>query len=157
MIIAIPKEIMHGEDRVSASPETVAAMVREGWTVLVEKGAGNGAFYHDEEYVKAGAELVSDVQDMYNRAELVLKVKEPLFHEGLGKHEIDLMHKGQVLITFIHPAAPVNHEMVKKMAAQGVVSLTLDGVPRISRAQNLDALTSMSTCAGYKGILLAAN
>ena len=76
MIIAIPKEIMHGEDRVSASPETVAAMVKEGWTVLVEKGAGNGAFYHDEEYVKAGAELVSDVQDMYNRAELVLKVKE---------------------------------------------------------------------------------
>ena len=68
-----------------------------------------------------------------------------------------MMHKGQYLITFIHPASPVNHDMVRKMAAQGVVGLTLDGVPRISRAQNLDALTSMSTCAGYKGILMAAN
>ena len=68
-----------------------------------------------------------------------------------------MMHEGQYLITFIHPASPVNHEMVKKMAAKGVISLTLDGVPRISRAQNLDALTSMSTCAGYKGILMAAN
>ena len=68
-----------------------------------------------------------------------------------------MMHKGQYLITFIHPASPVNHDMVRKMAAQGVIGLTLDGVPRISRAQNLDALTSMSTCAGYKGILMAAN
>ena len=75
----------------------------------------------------------------------------------MGVHEIDMMHKGQYIITFIHPASPVNHDMVRKMAAQGVIGLTLDGVPRISRAQNLDALTSMSTCAGYKGILMAAN
>ena len=68
-----------------------------------------------------------------------------------------MMHKGQYLITFIHPASPVNHEMVKKLAAVGGISLTLDGIPRISRAQNMDALTSMSTCAGYKGILMAAN
>ena len=68
-----------------------------------------------------------------------------------------MMHKEQYLLTFIHPAAPANHEMVKQMAAQGVISLTLDGIPRISRAQNLDALTSMSTCAGYKGIMMAGN
>jgi NAD(P) transhydrogenase subunit alpha len=68
-----------------------------------------------------------------------------------------MMHAGQYIITFIHPASPVNHEMVKKMAKQGVIGLTLDGVPRISRAQNMDALTSMSTCAGYKGILMAAS
>ena len=157
MIIAIPKEIMQSEDRVSASPETVASMVKEGWSVLVEKGAGEGAFYHDEQYIEAGAEIVEDVQALYDRSDLVLKVKEPLFHEKMGKHEVDLMHAGQTLITFIHPAAPANHEMVKMMAERGIVSLTLDGVPRISRAQNLDALTSMSTCAGYKGILLAAN
>ena len=72
-------------------------------------------------------------------------------------HEVDMMHKGQYLITFIHPASPSNHNMVKKLAEVGVISLTLDGVPRISRAQNMDALTSMSTCAGYKGILMAAN
>lgn len=157
MIIGIPKEIMPGEDRVSASPETVAAMVKEGWTVLVEEGAGEGSFYHDPEYVAAGAEIISNVQDLFDRAELILKVKEPLMNENTGKHEVDMMHEGQYLITFIHPAAPANHEMVKRLADRGIISLTLDGVPRISRAQNLDALTSMSTCAGYKGILMAAN
>lgn len=68
-----------------------------------------------------------------------------------------MMHKGQYLITFIHPASPVNHEMVKQLTSRGVTAITLDGIPRISRAQNMDALTSMSTCAGYKGILMAAN
>ncbi|WP_297722453.1 NAD(P) transhydrogenase subunit alpha [uncultured Mobiluncus sp.] len=157
MIIGVPKEIMSGEDRVAATPETVADMVGKGLTVLVEKGAGEGSFFHDPEYVSAGAEMVDDPEEVYQRADLILKVKEPLFNEAKGRSEISMMHKGQYLITFIHPAAPPNHEMVKEMAAQGVISLTLDGVPRISRAQNLDALTSMSTCAGYKGILLAAN
>lgn len=157
MIIGVPKEIMHGEDRVAATPETCAILVKDGHKVLVEKGAGNGSYFHDSEYEKAGAEIVSDTKKLFADAELILKVKEPLPNEALGCHEIDLMHKGQYLITFIHPAAPVNHEMVKNMAKKGVISLTLDGVPRISRAQNMDALTSMSTCAGYKGILIAAN
>lgn len=157
MIIGIPKEVMPGEYRVSASPETVALMVKEGWHVLVEAGAGEGAYYHDPQYIEAGAEIVTDVQDLYDRAQMILKVKEPLENPNTGKHEVDMMHEGQYLITFIHPAAPANHAMVKRMAARGIISLTLDGVPRISRAQNLDALTSMSTCAGYKGILLAAN
>ncbi len=157
MIIGIPKEIMHGEDRVAATPETCAILVKDGYKVLVEEGAGEGSYFHDAEYEKAGAEIVSDVKKLFADAELILKVKEPLHNEKTGLHEIDMMHKGQYLITFIHPAAPVNHEMVKNMAKQGVISLTLDGVPRISRAQNMDALTSMSTCAGYKGILIAAN
>ena len=88
---------------------------------------------------------------------MILKVKEPQFNTQFNKHEVDMMHSGQYLITFIHPAAPVNHQMVKKMAANGIISLTMDCVPRISRAQSMDALTSMSTCAGYKGILMAAN
>ena len=157
MIIGIPKEIMHGEGRVSAIPETVAKLKKDGFTVLVERGAGELAFFSDEEYAAAGAELLSNPEELYRRADVILKVKEPLYNEKKGKHEIDMMHEGQYLITFIHPASPANHEMVKKMAAKGVVGLTLDGVPRISRAQNLDALTSMSTCAGYKGILMAAN
>ena len=157
MIIGIPKEIMHGERRVSAIPETVQKLIHDGHTVLVEKGAGEGSFFHDDQYVAAGARIVEDVAELYEKAELILKVKEPLFNEAKNCSEIDLMHKGQYLITFIHPASPVNHEMVKAMAAKGVISLTLDGVPRISRAQNMDALTSMSTCAGYKGMLIAAN
>lgn len=157
MIVGIPREIMPGEDRVSASPETVKLMTQQGWTVLVEEGAGEGSFYHDPQYIEAGAQMMKNCEDLYNKADVILKVKEPLMNEAKGKHEIDMMHEGQYIITFIHPAAPANHDMVKKMAKAGIISLTLDGVPRISRAQNLDALTSMSTCAGYKGILMAAN
>ena len=156
MIIGVPKEIMHDEYRVAAIPETVKKFVADGHTVLVEKGAGVGAFFPDEAYAEAGAELIDDVRELYDRSALILKVKEPLFNEKYGAHEIDLMHRGQFIITFIHPASPVNHEMVKKMAANGIIGLTLDGVPRISRAQNMDALTSMSTCAGYRGIVMAA-
>ena len=157
MIIGIPKEIMHDEARVAATPETVAKFVQEGFEVLVERHAGDGALYHDEDYVKAGARLIDNPQDIYDRAEMILKVKEPLMNEALHKHEVDMMHPGQVLITFIHPASPVNHEMVKALSAKGVTAITLDGIPRISRAQRMDALTSMSTCAGYKGILMAAD
>jgi len=157
MIIGIPKEIMCEEKRVAAIPETVEKLVKSGAAVLVETGAGDGSFYHDEQFAAAGARLVRDVAKLYEQSDLILKVKEPLFNAVLNRHEIDLMHRGQYLITFIHPASPVNHDMVKKMAAKGVVGLTLDGIPRISRAQNMDALTSMSTCAGYKGILLAVN
>ena len=157
MIIGIPKEIMLGEKRVSAIPETVKKMVSDGAIVLFEKGAGEGSFFHDEAYLEAGATLVDGPQEIFDRSDVILKVKEPLFNINTQKHEIDMMHKGQHLITFIHPASPVNHEMVKKMAENGIIGLTLDGVPRISRAQNMDALSSMSSCAGYKGMLMGAN
>lgn len=157
MIIGVPKEIMHDENRVSSTPETVAKMVKDGFKVLVEKGAGFGSFYLDDAYQQAGAEIVADPQEIYDRANVILKVKEPQFSQKYQKNEIEMMHQGQVLITFIHPAAPVNHAIVKRMAEKKIVGLTLDGIPRISRAQSMDALSSMSVCAGYKGILMAAN
>ena len=157
MIIGIPKEIMHDEARVSATPDSVKKYVADGHKVLVEKGAGVGALCADADYVAAGAIMCDTAQQVYDEAELILKVKEPLFNEQTGKHEVDMMHAGQYLITFIHPAAPVNHKMVKHMAEAGVISMAIEGVPRISRAQSMDALTSMSTCAGYKGMLMAAS
>lgn len=157
MIIGVPKEIMQGEARVAATPESCASFIADGHSVLVEKGAGIGSYFLDDAYVKAGVTLVDDVAELYKKADLILKVKEPLFNEKKNCSEISMMHRGQYLITFIHPASPVNHAMVKEMAAAGVISYTLDGVPRISRAQNMDALTSMSTCAGYKGIMIAGN
>lgn len=157
MIIGVPKEIMHGELRVSAIPETVAKFIEAGAEMLVEKSAGAGAHYPDSEYVAVGAKIIDDVAELYEKADVILKVKEPLFNEAKGVHEVDMMHQGQYLITFLHPAAPVNHEMVQDLAKKGVIGLSLDGIPRISKAQNMDALTSMSTCAGYKGMLLAAN
>lgn len=157
MIIGIPKEIMHDEARVAATPDTVKKYVADGHKVLVEKGAGVGALHADEAYAAAGAQMCATAQEVYDAAELILKVKEPQFNEATGKHEVDMMHAGQYLITFIHPAAPVNHQMVRNMAAAGVISMAIEGVPRISRAQSMDALTSMSTCAGYKGMLMAAS
>lgn len=156
MVIGIPKEIMHGERRVSATPETVKKFMDIGIDVLVENGAGAGSHFDDAQYVASGAKM-GDARYVYTNADLILKVKEPLYNSELKLNEVDLMKNGQYLITFIHPASPVNHEMVKNLAKKGIISLTLDGVPRISRAQNMDALTSMSTCAGYKGIIMAAD
>ena len=157
MTIGILKEIMHGERRVAAIPDTVAKITQEGGRVLMEAGAGLGSFFHDEQYSAAGAELTGDVRKVFAEADVILKVKEPLFNDALGQHEADMLRDGQLLIAFLHPAAPVNHDVVKKLAASGAVSLTLDGIPRISRAQAMDALTSMSTVAGYKSVLMAAD
>ncbi|MEG1661951.1 MAG: NAD(P)(+) transhydrogenase (Re/Si-specific) subunit alpha, partial [Clostridiales bacterium] len=127
MIIGVPKEIMHGERRVAAIPDTVKQFVADGAKVLVEKGAGEGSLFSDAQYVEAGAVMVADVAEIYAQSELILKVKEPLFNEAKKCSEISMMHQGQYLITFIHPAAPVNHLMVKDMAKQGVIGLTLVG------------------------------
>ena len=126
MIIGIPKEVMHEEARVAATPESVKKYVADGHTVLVEKNAGIGALHTNEAYEAAGAAVIESAQEIYDKAELILKVKEPQFNTQFNKHEVDMMHRGQYLITFIHPAAPVNHEMVKKMAANGIISLTMD-------------------------------
>ena len=157
MIIGVPKEIMQGENRVAAIPETVKKMVDKGFSVLFEKGAGMGSHYMDEAYEGAGAELVQDAEEVFARANVILKVKEPLFNAEKNRHELDMMHEGQYLITFLHPASPANHEMVRHMAARGIIGLTLDSVPRISRAQTMDALSSMSACAGYKGMIMGIN
>ena len=157
MIIGVPKEILLNELRVAATPQTVKKLINDGHTVLVEKGAGENSFYQDEDYINAGAKIVDCVKELYNQAEVILKVKEPQLNENLNLHEIDMMHEGQILITFLHPASPQNHQMVLKLAEKGIISLTLDGVPRISRAQPMDPLSSMSACAGYKGVLIAAN
>lgn len=157
LVVGVLKEIMPGERRVAAIPETVKKMVAAGAKVLVEKGAGIGSYFPDSEYSNAGAVIVDDVEELFAQADIILKVKEPLFNSGKNKHEVDFMREGQVLITFLHPAAPANHEMIKNLSAKGVIALTLDGIPRISRAQAMDALTSMSTVAGYKAVLMAAN
>jgi NAD(P) transhydrogenase subunit alpha len=157
LVFGIPKEIMPGERRVATIPESVEKMVAEGATVLVEKGAGEGAYFSDDAYRNASARIVDDVTVLYAEANVILKAKEPLFNSQVNKHEVEMMPRGQLLITFLHPAAPANHKMVQMLVEQGVTSLTLDGIPRISRAQSMDALTSMSTVAGYKAVLMAAN
>ncbi|HUT61534.1 MAG TPA: NAD(P) transhydrogenase subunit alpha [Phycisphaerae bacterium] len=157
MIVGVPKEILSGERRVAATPATVKKMVAGGMNVLVEAGAGLGSYVGDDDYRQAGAEVLADVESLFGRSEIILKVKQPLHNDRLGKHEVQMMRNGQVLVTFLHPASPTNHDTVRQLAEQGVTALTLDCVPRITLAQSMDALTSMSTVAGYKAVIMAAD
>lgn len=156
MFVGIPREILAGEKRVAALPDTVRKLVSGGYEVGVETGAGHGVFADDDSYREAGAEVVADAVSLYNRADIVLKVKQPCFNSRVGVHEATMLRPDSMLITFLHPAAPSNHDMVKTLAERRVTSFTMDGVPRTSRAQSMDALTSMSTVTGYKSVLMAA-
>ena len=157
MILGIPKEILENELRVAALPETVAEYAKMGFEVRVQSSAGEGALQHDVEYEKAGAQIVADPEALFAGSDVIVKVKQPWFNKESGKHEVEMMRPGTILVSFLHPAAPPNHAMVKMLAARGITSLTMDDVPRISRAQTMDALTSMSTVTGYKSVLIAAN
>jgi len=157
MILGVAKEILDREKRVAAIPETVAEFVKLGFEVIVETGAGLGALKSDAEYEQAGAKIVGGPEEIFSKADVVLKVKQLCFNEKLGKHEADLIGDGKMLVTFLHPASPSSHEIVRKLQAKNVTSLTMDGIPRTSRAQRMDALTSMSTITGYKSVLIAAN
>ncbi|MHB8900871.1 MAG: NAD(P) transhydrogenase subunit alpha [Thermoguttaceae bacterium] len=157
MILAIPKEILEHEGRVAAIPETVRQYVQMGFTVRVETSAGEKSLHPDQEYVEAGAELVTDPPSLFAESDVVLKVKQPWMNQALGRHEAEMIPEGATLITFLHPATHENHQTIRTLAARGVTALTMDGVPRISRAQTMDALTSMSTITGYKAVLIAAN
>jgi H+-translocating NAD(P) transhydrogenase subunit alpha len=157
MIIGVPTEILEHEARVAVIPETVREYVRMGFEVIVQSHAGEGALKSDQEYAEAGARIVPDALSVFNQADLLLKVKQPWYNAALGRHEAELIREGTMLITFLHPAAPDNHDMVRTLAQRRITALTMDGVPRTSRAQPMDALTSMSTITGYKGVLIAAN
>ena len=157
MMIGVPKEILDEEKRVAALPETVKKYVAMGFEVLVESSAGKGVFKADSEYAAAGAKIVPDAKTLFDRADVVLKVKQPHFNKTVGKNEAEMLRPGATLITFLHPAAPPNHDMVKTLRDRQITAFTMDGIPRISRAQTMDALTSMSTITGYRSMLIAAS
>ncbi len=157
MLVGIPKEILPNERRVAATPENVEQLVGMGFEVTVEKDAGGGIFATDALYSQAGAEICTDAEELFSRADMVLKVKQPIFNERLRRTEVEMLRPESVLITFLHPAAPGSHEMIRDLAARRITSFTMDSVPRTSRAQKMDALTSMSTITGYRAVLMAAN
>lgn len=157
MLIAIPKEILSEEKRVAATPETVKKYIALGFTVAVEAGAGEGVMIMDDDYRNAGATIASDVEKMFAEADVVLKVKQPVFNEQTKKHEVEMLRRDSILITFLHPAAPSSHQMVRDLQKKNITALTMDGIPRISRAQRMDALSSMSAVTGYKSVIMAAN
>ncbi len=135
---------MPGEARVGLVPETVGRLVKANNTVVVERGAGTASSFTDDAYEKAGAQLVEDAFE----ADLVAKVQKP------SDAEIRKMKSGTTLIAFLSPLT--SHDVVRALASQGVTALSMDAIPRITRAQPMDALSSQATVAGYKAVLLAA-
>ena len=147
MLIGIPKESLHGETRVAATPDTVGKLLKLGFEVAVQSGAGALASFDDDAYVKAGAKIVKE-KEVY-AADILFKLNAPT------DAEIELMHEGQTLVSFIRPAQ--NEELVNKLNAKKVTVLAMDMVPRISRAQSLDALSSTANISGYRAVIEAAH
>ena len=149
MKVAVPKESEQGERRVALVPETAKMLVAAGLEVSVEAGAGASAFITDDLYEKAGARVASRAGTMLHDADAVLKVQAP------RESEISLLKKGAVLISFLQPAT--QGDTVKSLATHGITAFSLELLPRISRAQSMDALSSQASAAGYKAVLMAAD
>ena len=145
MRVGVPTETAAGERRVALVPEMVARLSSGGFEVLVERGAGHGASYPDEAFAEAGARLVDDP---YGEAEAVLKVQKP------SSAEVERLREAQVLIAFLQPLT--DPEGIERLAARGVMAFAMESIPRITRAQPMDALSSQATVSGYKATLLAA-
>jgi NAD(P) transhydrogenase subunit alpha len=152
--VFIPRERRPGESRVAATPETVRRMAKLGLEVAVERGAGAAALFHDADFEAAGARLVDDPTDSWETADVVLKVTPPGAFAGLPGHEAEGLKPGAVLIGFLAPHR--NLDMVRILTAGNVTSFALELLPRVTRAQPMDALSSQASIAGYKAVLLAA-
>ena len=153
MNVAIPREIEDSEKRVAAIPETVDKMVKAGLTVEVESGAGDLAYFSDSDYEKAGAKIIKDAAALYLNADIVLKVQRPLMSGGI--HEVEMLKPHAILISLLSPLTYT--DLIQKLSARGVTSFAVDLIPRTTRAQRMDILSSMSSIAGYKAVLLAAS
>jgi NAD(P) transhydrogenase subunit alpha len=149
MVLAVPKESWPGERRVAATPETVTRLVGMGFDVRVEADAGLKASFADEEYAKAGATLVPDGPGLWAGADVLLKVQPP------SVDEVDRLRPGAVLISFLWPGK--NKDLIERLAARKVTAIAIDQVPRITRAQKMDALSSMANIAGYRAVIEAAS
>jgi NAD(P) transhydrogenase subunit alpha len=148
MKVGVPKEVAEGERRVGLVPETVGRLVKDGFEVLVESGAGRD-YNLDEDYEEAGAEISESSEEVYGEADVVVKVAPPT------EDEIGHMHEGLVIVCFLN--GPQNPELVKQLADARVTVFSNEMVPRTSAAQAMDALSSMGSIAGYKCALIAAD
>ena len=155
MKIGIPKEIRPGERRVAATPDTVSRLLKLGFEVQVESHAGAGASFSDADYTALGASIVSEARELWSASDLILKVQPPEQNVELGVHEAELLREGGVLVSFIWPAK--NGELVERLAARRATVIAMDQVPRITRAQKMDALSSMANIAGYRAVIEAAS
>jgi NAD(P) transhydrogenase subunit alpha len=149
-LIGVPRETATGEKRVATVPEVVEKLIKLGFRVAVESGAGDAANFSDDTYRAAGAEVIDDAVRLWSSADIIFKVRAP------SASEVGLMREGQALVSFIWPAQ--NPELMQSLAARKVTVLAIDSLPRtLSRAQKMDALTSMASISGYRAVIEAAN
>jgi NAD(P) transhydrogenase subunit alpha len=148
MKIGVPREIYAGENRVATTPDVAAQLIKLGFEVAVESNAGMAASFSDQAYAAAGCSVAATADEIWAGADVILKVRGP------EKAEAERLKKGQVLISFLWPAQ--NPELLQSLTARGVTVLAMDSIPRISRAQKMDALSSMANIAGYRAVVEAA-
>lgn len=153
MRIAVAKEIEVCERRVALNPDTVGRLVKQGLEVWVEAGAGERAFFSDAAYETAGAKIISNHEQLWGETDVLLKVSPPQARED-GRAEIDLLREGAVLISFLNPLG--NPAVAQQLANRRVTALSMELIPRTTRAQSMDALSSQASLAGYKSVLIAA-
>ncbi len=155
MIIGVPKESFPGEQRVALVPAVLPGLTQAGCEVLVEAGAGAAAFYPDAAYVEKGARIAASRREVFAASDVVLQVLAHGANDRTGRADLGLLRPDQVLIGFLRPLGVP--ETVQEIAATGATAFAVEFMPRITRAQSMDALSSMATVAGYKAVLLAAD
>ncbi len=155
MKVGIPKEIHKNERRVAITPDVVPALVKKGFKVQIESGAGELANLSDSAYEEAGASVLPAGSNIWNNSDILIKIRAPQRDENQNLDELDLLHAGQTLIGFLWPAQ--NPKLLERLAESKVSAISMDAVPRISRAQKLDALSSMANVAGYRAVIEGAH
>lgn len=155
MIVGVPKECFPGERRVALVPAALPALAKAGLEVVIQAGAGASAGYPDAEYSAKGARILATRPEVFQTADIITQVLSHGSNDRTGKDDLPLLRKGQVLIGFLRPFGSL--ETVQEIAATGATSFTVELMPRITRAQSMDALSSMATICGYKAVLLAAD
>ncbi|MEE2924706.1 MAG: Re/Si-specific NAD(P)(+) transhydrogenase subunit alpha [bacterium] len=154
MKIGIPKEIYPGEKRVATTPEVAKQLIKLGFDVHLETGAGEEANFSDKMYSAAGVNIIKNAKDIWSQSDIILKVRGPENSSGFKSGEVNLLKENQILISFLWPGQ--NPELLKKLEKKKVTALAMDMIPRISRAQKMDALSSMANIAGYRAVVEAA-
>ncbi len=154
MRIGIPKEVHANERRVATTPDVVGELQKLGFEVSVEAGAGEAAKFTDSAYEASGARVISDPREIWSSSDIILKVRAPGEHPELGVNETELLKEGQTLVSFMAPAQ--NSELLQTLADKKVNALAIESIPRISRAQKMDGLSSMANIAGYRAVVEAA-
>jgi NAD(P) transhydrogenase subunit alpha len=155
MIVGVPKESFPGERRVALVPAVIPSLLKAGFGVVVESGAGAQAGYPDAEYIGKGGKISPERAEVFKAADVVLQVLSYGSNDVTGKADLPLLRPGQLLIGFLRPLGSL--ETVQEIAATGVAAFSIELMPRTTRAQSMDALSSMATICGYKAVLLAAD